>query len=185
MHYGDKIPPEYVGRGAAVLSGQGITVDTIAPPKTREELAEAQRRAEIEQQRHAQEAEVAAHNRMLLETFSTEEDMIMARDNKISAIDSAITLAKKRIEGLKEKQEELRRRAAGMERDGRIVPEYLHDDIIQNRQQIEENQRFIEAQSSAQEQLRAQFEDDLKVFRKLKDEEENRQKEKGSTPSRS
>lgn len=169
VHYGDKVPPQYSKQERRVLNDQGVQVDKLDAAKTPEQIAEERRLEEKRREEERRLAEQRSHDRMLLATFTTEDDMIMTRDGKIAAIESVIRITQGRIEKLKLTIEEDTRRAANLERAGKKVPEDLHQRITQARAQIERYQGFIHAKHGEQEAIRKQFEDDIRRFRELKD----------------
>lgn len=168
VHYGDKVPPQHSKQERKVLNDQGVQVDTLEAAKTPEQIAEERRLEEIRREEERQKARQRAHDRMLLSTFTTEDDMIMTRDGKIAAIESVIGITRGRIEKLEQEIEEDTRRAANLERAGRAVPDDLDERIAGNRERIERYERFIETKQQEQEAIRRQFEADIRRFRELK-----------------
>lgn len=168
VHYGDKVPPQYSKQERKVLNDQGVQVDTLEAAKTPEQIAEERRLEEIRREAERQKARQRAHDRMLLSTFTTEDDMIMTRDGKIAAVESVIGITRGRIEKLEQAIEEDTRRAANLERAGRAVPDDLDERIAGNRERIERYERFIETKQQEQEAIRRQFEADIRRFRELK-----------------
>ncbi|HEY9149662.1 MAG TPA: DUF4124 domain-containing protein, partial [Gammaproteobacteria bacterium] len=88
VHYGDRIPPQYAEKEQRRLNEQGITVEVKERAKTPEELAEAQRLAKIEAEQAELRRQQRERDRILLDTFSNEDEIIMTRDGKVSAIDA-------------------------------------------------------------------------------------------------
>lgn len=168
VFYGDKIPPEYAAQGSKELSEQGVVVKTNAPPLTEEQRAEAQRQEKLkaEQERIAQEKR--AHDRMLLSTFSTEEDLIMTRNGKVASIDAMIGATKSRNQSLEKSLTGMRANAAERERNGQSISDKLRKDIAAMQVQIKDNLNYIASKQREQEALRMQFEADLGRFRELK-----------------
>jgi len=168
VFYGDKIPPEFAAQGSKELSGQGVVVKTNAPPLTEEQRAESQRQEKIkaEQDRIAQEKK--AHDRMLLSTFSTEEDLIMTRNGKVASMDAMISATKSRNQSLQKSLAAMRASAAERERNGQLIPDKLRKDIAAMQTQIRDNLSYIASKQREQEELRTQFETDLERFRVLK-----------------
>ena len=168
IHYGDKVPPQYSKQERKVLNDQGVQVDTLEAAKTPEQIAEERRLEQIRRAQERQKAKQRSHDRMLLSTFTTEDDMIMARDGKIAAIDSVIRITRDRIDKLRKTIEEDTRRAANLERAGRTVPKDLHDRIAESRARIERYENFIASKQTEQEAIRRQFEADIRRFRELR-----------------
>lgn len=168
VHYGDMVPPEYVKQERKVLNEQGIEVKTLEAAKTPEQLAEEQRLAEQRREQERIAAEQAAHDRMLLATFTTEDDMVMTRDGKIAAIDSVLRVTRTRIEKIEQTLNDLTREAAELERAGKPIPDNLHEQILGARGQIQRYLDYIASKRREQEDIRAQFEGDIRRFRELK-----------------
>src|SRR5690606_9912608 len=83
---GDKVPPEYAQTDRQELNKQGLVVDEQERAKTDEELEEAKRNAELQAEKDRQSAEAAKRDKILLDTFSSVDDIEMTRDGKIAAI---------------------------------------------------------------------------------------------------
>lgn len=177
VHYGDRIPPQYAEKEQRRLNEQGITVEVKERAKTPEELAEEQRLAKVEAEKAELRRQQREQDRILLDTFSNEDEIIMTRDGKVSAIDAIIRVTQGRIENLRGRLAELTTRAANLERGGKAVPENLHEDIRSARQQIENNENYIVQKEQEQLETRAKYEADIQRFRELvRMREEGRQK---------
>ena len=97
--------------------------------------------------------------------------MVMTRDGKIEAVEAIIRITHGRIDSLRQRLANATRRAANIERAGKPVPERLRSQINESRKQISQNLAFIERKKLEQEQIRRQFERDIKRFRELKEAE--------------
>ena len=165
---GNFVPPEYAQGGHEEKSAGGVTVDSIGRAKTLEEL-EAERIAEQKNTAVAlRESEKAAKDRVLLDTFSTEDDMVLARDGQIAHLESQVKLTESHIEKLKKGLDDLIQEAADHERRGDQPPEKLITDIESLREQIRDNETFIETKFKEREAIIEKFEVDISRFRKLK-----------------
>jgi hypothetical protein len=167
-HYGDQVPPEYANKERKVLNEQGVQVDTLERAKTPEEIAEEQRLAEQKRLEEQRKAEEVAHDHMLLATFTTEDDMILARDGKIAAIDSNIRVTNGRIENIEQSLNKYTGEAANLERAGKPVPDSLHNKILAARAQIQRYLDYIAGKRKEQAAIRQQFAADIRRFRELK-----------------
>ncbi|MEE9422468.1 MAG: DUF4124 domain-containing protein [Gammaproteobacteria bacterium] len=168
IRYGDRIPPQFAKRKQDTLNEQGVVVNTRAAAKTEQQLAEERRIAEAAAEEKRLRDENNAYNRVLLDTFTTEDDMIMTRNGKVDAIEAAVRLTRARTEKAKQRLLGLTRRAANMERAGRPIPKPLYKEITDARSQIKYNNRYIANRLEEQQAVRQQFESDLKRFRELK-----------------
>lgn len=168
VHYGDKIPPEYARQERKILNEQGVEVKTLEAAKTPEQLAEEKRLAEQRREQERIAADKASHDRMLLATFTTEDDMVMTRDGKITAIDGVLRVTRGRIESIEQTLAQLTRDAAELERGGKPIPDSLHEQILGARAQIQRYLDYIATKRREQEDIREQFESDIRRFRELK-----------------
>lgn len=169
---GNSVPPEYAQKGVERKSKQGITVQRTSRAKTAEERAalraerEKARKEEAERKRAA--AQKAQYDRVLLATFTTEEDMALTRDGKIAAIDSRIKHSRQVGKKLQQTLKELEEEAAMMERGGKTVSDQLQARISEVRTQIAENGDDIRRRQQEKVQLNERFETDLARYRELK-----------------
>ncbi len=165
---GNVVPPEYAQQGHEELNRRGIVVEERERAKTPEEL-EAERR---EAERRAAEAQrlrrQAAEDRVLLDTFSSVDDMILTRDGKIQSLESQIRLTQNQIEKLEKNLEDAIAAAAEQERQGRKPGPEIERNIDEIREQIARKRAFIDDKRAEQDNVRRQFEVDIARFRALK-----------------
>lgn len=165
---GDSVPPEYSQQGHKEFSEQGIVVDETEAAMTDTELEELKRiTAEKAEQKRREEVQ-KRRDRMLLDTFASVEDIELARDRKISAIDSSISLAERRINKLRQEKDRLITKAAGFERQGKEIPEYIAEDINRVDRQITANNEFIADKREEQEVVRARHDRDIKRYNEIR-----------------
>ena len=169
---GNAVPPEYAQQGHEELNRRGMVIKEQERAKTREELAaEAAERERIENEKAERLRalrEKANRDRVLLDTFTTEEDLLLARDGKLGALDARIQHTRQVVEKLHDNLASLKRAAANAELSGGQVSDKMHDDIQRVKRQIRENQGFIEQRRQEKQELTAQFQADLERYRQLK-----------------
>ena len=96
IHYSDSLPPSKSQRQQDVMNPQGRVVETIAAPKTKNELEEAQKLAVLEEQRRKDKEQADHRDRVLLAMYLTVEDIEYVRDERLGTVDAAIELTKLR-----------------------------------------------------------------------------------------
>lgn len=165
---GNVVPPEYSQESHTTISNTGVKTGVTEPAKTPEELAAEQRAAREKIKKEQREKEQAAKDRVLLDTFSSEDDLIMTRDGKISNIDSEIKLTEAHIEKLRKNLDEIIAQAADIERRGGKPGDKVKSDIESVRRQIKDNKTFIEQKRAEQKLVRKKFDTDLARYRELK-----------------
>jgi len=169
VHYTDQIPPTEVERGRTELSDQGIRVDEVPPARSLEEI---QRERELERLRKQQERLVEQQNaadRVLLRSFRSVDDLIMARNGKLDAIDVMIGVARGNIRRQQEWLRKLQAEAADLERAGEPVSPSLVEHISKTERMIQDSYAAIVKRQKQQEAIRRDFDRDLRRFRQLKD----------------
>jgi len=165
---GDRVPPEYAQQGHEVLNETGVTVKEQERAKTEAEIEAEKRRRELEAERERRERERAARDRVLLATFATEDDLLLARDSRIGAIDARIAQIREILANLEDSRERLRAKAAGEERSGRSLSEKLQQDLADLREDVQHHRDAIAKLEAEKEEIRARFAKDLARYRELK-----------------
>jgi hypothetical protein len=152
---GNVVPPEYAQRETEVKDKHGLTIKKSGPAKTLAALeAEAQKQAALD--------------RVLLDTFSSEDDMVLTRDGQIAHLDSQVRLTQSHVDKLNKNLEQAIERAAELERKGQKPSKELVANIDSLRTQVAENAAFIETKRREQDAIRKRFETDIVRFRELK-----------------
>jgi len=170
VHYSNQLPPEATQRKREVINDQGRTVKVYRAPLTPEEKVEEKRLAELEARKKELAEKRANHDRSLLATYSSKEDMYPVRDAKISAIESLIKVTNSRISSMQGRLLELTGEAAGYERSGKKLPASLLSRISNLRKQIERNKDFVVDKKREIEDIRLQFESDVRRYIELTSE---------------
>ena len=108
-------------------------METVPPAQTLEELKRERelKRLRAEQERLMEQQEAA--DRVLLRSFRSVDDLIMARDGKLASIDVVIGVARGNIRRQQERLAQLRSEAADLERAGKPIPQHLEERHRQDR----------------------------------------------------
>lgn len=174
VHYGDRIPIEYLRGEHSVINEQGIEVRKKAAMKSEAELArdaELQKRKQAEERKRLIEArKQALRDRVLTDTFTTENDLMIARDARVEAIDSQISLTETLIAHDEQKLADVKQRIKSIEESGREAPQNLHKEVRSVSHQLENHYAFIEDRNNEREKIIKSFEEDIKRFRELMQE---------------
>jgi hypothetical protein len=165
---GNAVPPEYAQQGHDEINKAGIRVKHHEGAKTKAELAEEARLKAIEEEKQRLAEEQAARDRVLLNTFASEDEIIMARDGKLTSIKTEIRLTRRSMKTAEERFHKLRKQAATLERAGKPVTEKLASDIQQAHTQIKEYEEFVRSKQAEKDKINQQFEADVERYRKLR-----------------
>jgi len=157
---GNKIPPKYSQGASVKISRSGVVIGEEEAAKSLETIRkEKQASIKAEESRKADQA--------LLKTFSSTEDLILARDRKVEQIDKEIILLESRIIKLEENLQKVKHRIDANEKEA--IPD--NSDLDENAQrilhQIKESQRFIKTKENERDNISLQFAKDIDRFNKL------------------
>jgi len=169
IHYSDSIPAEEAQkrRERELKSEGGLTIERIEPPPTREAIQARARAKARAEERARREAERRARDRVLLRTYDSLEAMERARDERLAVLAGRIRLARDRLQRLEERHEQLRERAAAMERSGTGDLNKVYGEIEAVANQVREQRAFIERQRREQAAIRARFALDMERFQEV------------------
>jgi hypothetical protein len=147
VHYSDKAPPETPAKGATVLDKQGRQVKKIDPPLTPEQTkAKAD---EEERQRGLAKArdDQARKDRALMQSYTSESEIDIARNRAISTLESQIKSAEAFSADLTRRQKNIAKQKASygskpipieIEREATAIDNELSRQAILIRQKQEE-----------------------------------------------
>jgi len=167
IQYGDRVPPRYATTERSVINDQGRTVKVYEAPKSPEEKAEAQALVKQQTEEKKIAEQQAVHDHSLFSTYSSEEDMLLARDSKVSSVETLIQLTKSRIDSMQKRLNELTNEAAEFERSGKKLPGGLVNQMKIIREQILQNEAFVKTKENEKEQIASKFDADIKRYREL------------------
>jgi hypothetical protein len=167
-HYGTTVPPQYVEKGYSELSDQGIELKRRERAQTPEEIRRAEALAELRQEQERLREEQEERDRILLNLYRNEDDLVMARDGKIAQVDGQLRLKHSEIRRLKERLSEHQARAAEAERQGRRLPQRQLDVLDTTQRAIERAYATVLAKEDERRGIIDKYDYDLRRFRTLR-----------------
>lgn len=180
MHFGDKIPTEYIAKEHDELNEQGVVIKHKDAAKTPKQKAEA-RRLESERKKAALvEKRKRQRDRVLLDTYTTERDLIVARDSRLDAVDSQIQLAVSIIKDSNNKIESMEKQVAQIKTSNREVPPALYNRIDNEKQQVSVQSKVMGNHKKRRDEISIQFNDYVERFKVLKAEQKSRREKLAS-----
>lgn len=176
---GNVVPPEYAQKGHKEVTKGGLTVKTQKRALTAQEKAdraaqeEAERQAKLEAEKAAREerrrrVEQSATDRTLLDLYVTENDLTLAHERKVVAIESTIKHRRSHISKLEQQLAQFQKQAANQERAGQKVDEKTLASINDVQGQIYASELFIRKRSQEMEKLDDEYRKELARYRYLK-----------------
>ena len=165
-HYGEVIPPEYTHKSNVLLNDRGRLI------KRNEEINNTERRANEEDEakkRIDNEAklELSRKDKALLNTFSNEKEIDLARDRNLHQVESLISSIQSLQRAARESLKNYQQETEGIKRAGRKLPISLQADITEGENKLAKLQLdLVKAQEKAAA-VKASYEADTMRFREL------------------
>ena len=108
---------------------------------------------------------------MLLDTYTTERDLVLARDSRLDAVGSQIQLAETIISDSNNKLESMEKQIAEIGASNREVPLALYDRIDNEKQQVAVQTKVMESHKKRRDEIAEQFNGYIERFTVLKAEQ--------------
>ena len=125
-----------------------------------------------EKERLAQEdKKKKQRDRVLLDTYTTERDLIVARDSRLEAVDSQINLAESIINDSNKNIESLETQIAEIKATNREVPQDLYHRLEIEKQQVQVQSGVMKNHKKRHDEISAQFNGYIERFKVLKAEQ--------------
>ncbi len=165
---GSTVPPEYSQSRIEIINERGLVVRVIEAAKTPAELAAERERKRIAKEREDKLKEQARLDSILLNTYTTERDLLLARDTNLKAAQGQIDISKGNLRLLQSNYDDLQQQAANYERAGKNPPKQLITKLDKAQEQVKQKKIHIENKESSKKEMLEKFEHDLSRFRELK-----------------
>ncbi len=165
-HYGETIPPEYADKDNVQFNDQGRVI------KRNEKINAEERRAQEEavaKKRIEDEAalELRRRDKMLLNTYSNEQEIDLARDRNLQQVEARITSVKLLLKSAQESQEGYRLEAEKITKSGKKIPASLQADLIESGNKVARLQQELAKAQEKGAAVSASFESAKVRYREL------------------
>lgn len=174
VHYGDKVPAKYLKEEHDELNELGTTVKKHDRAMTNQEKIEKKKqeaqRKRLENEKRAQ----ALRDRVLTDTYTTERDLVAARDARLDAIDSQLQLSKDIIESSKVKVTKTEKLIENIKTSGRMVPESTYAKLEREKLQLATQKGVQQGHQIKREEVIEQFNGYIERFRELMAEKQRK-----------
>lgn len=168
VHYGDRIPPQYAKKERAEINERGVVVDVKAREKTSDELA-AEQAAALAAAEEAQRAEEQArYDRYLISSFNSVADLMALRDDRLSLLESRLTLARKSVADTEKSLTGLIERRDKLQSAGKPVPDKLNKHISEFESSLVAGLRSVSGLEEEQVETRRKFTNDIERYIELR-----------------
>ena len=164
VHYTDTPPPESAGQGNSEVKKSGTVVKRTESTEEREKRLAAEA---AEKERKKAAAEQARKDRALLATYTSEQEIDLARDRVLEHHNLIIKSAEARLKQLEPGSKELENKVKAAAKGGKPAPEHLQQQYDAKRAEVEEAQRVIKTNQEAKIKVRERYEAEKLRFREL------------------
>ena len=162
-HYGDSIPPEYRNKANIELNQRGVIIKKNDAALTPEQI----KAKEEELAKRKQAKETNRRDSVLLGTYSSAEEIDLARDRNLKQIEQVVKDTQAQLMSVQDELDASRKHAAAYKQENKPVPDPLQMDI----ETLEKNKQDLEVaivqKRSDAEALRARFEEEKKRYIEL------------------
>ncbi len=160
--YQDRAPDSTQDDGHSILNTQGVVLHEVLGREERRQQRKAERELELSRIR----------DRALLATFTTEEDLVRTRDDRIGMIDGLISRLDDRIRILSERlavvDKRVQMQESSLGEGGAQESLYAEQQSIQRN--VENAWSLIDSKAAERRTVAQKFDDDLVRYRELKAE---------------
>ena len=166
VHYGDRVPPQYVQKESAILNSHGVEVGKLDAQKTPEQLAEdARRQTEVLRQKQ--------HDSFLLTTYASVADIERLRDERLETLQAQRHAAEQYMENLHSRLALLQTRAMlfkpyNPRAEARRMPDELAEDLVRTLNEMRTQQGTLTTKDGEELALRQQFQADINRYQELR-----------------
>lgn len=168
------LPPEYANSGYETLNSSGSVIEKVPPRESDEqiqkeankqkELLEKQRQALIQQEK---DQEQQHKDDILLKSFSSEQDIERARDDKLASIKVLEEIVRENIQGLERQLTTARNSAAMYQQSGQKIPDKLQKTIDDSVRQLTDNKAFLDRKAAEKKEIETKYQSLLEHFKSI------------------
>ena len=164
VHYSDKVPPEAVNKGNVELNKQAVPIKKTEPALTPEQLRA--KAADDERQRALakQQEEIARRDRALLASYTSENEIDLARTRALQTIDNVMQSAQAYSAQLMKRRESVVAKKAAA---GDKAPANLEHDLEMLNGEIERQAELIAQKKREAATVTAKYDADKSRWREL------------------
>ena len=162
---GDVLPESCADRGYRELNKQGATVKQVDAPISAEQRARRDADAQKASQENRLRQEQRRRDATLLNTYSSERDIDIARNRRVTDIEELLVQLRDQQQTLQQRQTKLETDAARFA--GKPIPAGIQDRLDTNTQDMRLLADNIAAQERDLIETRQRFSEDLIRFRQL------------------
>jgi Domain of unknown function (DUF4124) len=169
VHYSDQLPPEAVNKGTVVMDKQGRAVKKIDPAPSPEELKAKETETENLKATARVKEEKTRKDIALLQSYTSEQEIDLARMRAISTIDGQLKSAETYVADLSRRRQELEKRKAALA--GQPIPNTLENELSTVSEEIARQNRVITQRKDEVAAINARYDSDKRRWQEIRSDQ--------------
>ena len=174
VHFDDVLSDAAIHMGYDVVSGSGMLIRHVAPPRTAEEQKADDRALAQKQAAEKAAAEQAREDAQMLAAYPTEQDLSDAHNAQLAMIDQYIQSTQISLQSQEKSLTDMLSHAADLERSGKPIPAVLSKQIETLRANVEKQKAYIAAKQQEKIDSAAKYEAELAHYREVRGKSRSR-----------
>ena len=167
VHYTESMPPEYNNNGNTEMDKRGRVLkknDAVAPPEQSKLSDQDSARRKAEEKRLAEQRR---RDHALINTYTNETEIDVARDRNLSLPMQAIKGIEPRLKASWARLEALKKQTEPYTKAGKPIPDGLKEDIALQEKEVALFEAELRANQTEATQIREKYDADKARFREL------------------
>lgn len=175
VHYSDQVPPEHAKTPRAKLNTQGLEVETVEAPKTREQVEREHLLKQLRGQQEKVLNEQRDQDRALMRTYRSTDEILAALKIKLDRLESHIRLTQTSIERDAQTLATHQQRASTFATNGQEPPQATRESIASLNRRMNAYRHQVQRAENEKLATADQFSRDLKRFQIIKSMQERQE----------
>jgi len=173
VHFGDRVPPQYVDEEHKILNHRGVEVEVVSGQKSAEQIELERREARLAQEELRREEEARLRDRVLLSTYLSVDEIEDLRNRRVELLTAQIRVTELYLDNLRIKLEKLEREATryspySADPDARPIDEKLARELADTLDSIMLYEQNLNRSRTEKSEVLAKFDSDIVRFQELK-----------------
>jgi len=163
--YSDQVPPSQIKIKHEELNEQGVVVEKVRNARTKEEIAADKEKKRLLREEEKRQKALEKQRLNIIKSYTNESEINRLKDERLSALERNIELAKQSLDFQRTSREQLLSMAADNERSGVEISKALKSRIVAVEEKIEYQIKFIQVKKSEIAKVKEKFANDIKIYR--------------------
>jgi hypothetical protein len=164
IYFSDQVPPEHIQHSRATLSQTGRVLEVTEQAQSKEQIEQENRLQELRRQQEKLIASQKVHDKALLSSYHSKEDMLLAIQSKMEVFDKQKDIFEGNIERLTEQLKKQQHEVSVFESNAQEVPKDLLNERVLSQTRLTQIQNALRSHLEKQEQIKKVDEADVARF---------------------